>query len=122
MILETSSRFDYRAGGKHPILGDDDDSILDGIILVRNVGAGWKGTDDYVCAQAGVLVNNGALNVTSWTDTDGRFGRIRIGMIHVIVCTHHDTILDLSPGGYDTAHADNRMCDLRLLDLATFGQ
>ena len=43
-------------------------------------------------------------------------------MIQIIVRTHQDAIFYLCPGGNNTAHADNRMCDLRLLNLATFGQ
>ena len=67
---------DFRAGREHPIFRDDHDPVLDNPIFVRHVGAGWKWADDHVRAKTGVLINDGAFDLTSWSDADGRFLRI----------------------------------------------
>ena len=109
-------------GWKDNVLRNDHDAILDDPVLVGHIRAAVEGADDHIFTQAGILVDDGAFDVTAGTDPDGRLARFRADSCGVIICTHQDTILDLRAGGDNAAHADDRVGDFGFLDLATFSQ
>ncbi len=55
------------------------------------IGAARERPDDHSFADADILIEDGALNVAVWTNSDSISG--------IIIGAHHDTVLDVRPGG-----------------------
>jgi hypothetical protein len=93
-----SLRYDNSAIWQHRVLGNQNDPISHDPILSIQVGARLERFDHYIGSQAGILIDNGALNMAIGTDAQGNLAAGRV-----------------SPTGahQDTARNTTAICNLR---------
>jgi hypothetical protein len=80
----------HRAGGDGRVFGDDHNAIPYGIERVINVTIDWERFDDYIIADAGVFIDNGAADLAVFTDTN----RGAVPQRAIVIRAHQNRVFD----------------------------
>jgi hypothetical protein len=119
---EDSSHLDLRPRRHMLAAGDDDDSVADVVVLRVEVYAAARAAGDgRPLADAGVLVNDGALDPAVGADPrrraapDPRARGVQVGL-PVVVVPHEDAVLHPAARLQHPAHADDAALDVTAAD------